>query len=325
MVKRVERNRRNPKFDAAIKELDDKALLLAMTKVAATIREQQVRGLQLLGEVDERKLYLREGYESLWAYCTQALKLSESGASRWTRAMRAVRRDPSLLMKLAVGKISLCVVATLADQPVLMAVAEGKSIREAKEMLAVALFAETGDVAKATAAPIREKIKIKSPDRVAITIEVDERVRAKIERAKEVLNAASLSSVVEKALDLLLDKVDPILRASRRAARSAKSDKVAEAAKPAKAPKPARTRAALSRRTRDAVIARDGGRCTFSTPDGQRCNSRRFLEVDHIQPRSCGGTDDPLNLRTLCSSHHGMFTAATFGDFRRRSPAATRC
>ena len=80
-------------FDAAIKGLDDKALLVAMTKVAATIREQQVRGLQLLSEVDERKLFLREGFESLWAYCTGALALSESGASRWTRAMRADRKS----------------------------------------------------------------------------------------------------------------------------------------------------------------------------------------------------------------------------------------
>ena len=47
-------------FDARIKELNDKDLLLAMTKVASTIREQQVRGLQLLSEVDERKLFLRE-------------------------------------------------------------------------------------------------------------------------------------------------------------------------------------------------------------------------------------------------------------------------
>ncbi len=307
-------------FDSRIKELNDNDLLLAMTKVAATIREQQVRGLQLLSEVDERKLFLREGYVSLWAYCTQALALSESGASRWTRAMRAVRRDGRLLEKLAEGKISLCVVATLADQPVLMKAAEGKSIREAKEMLAVALFAETGEVAKAAAAPVREKIKLKGPGRVAITIEVDERVRAKIERAREVLDAASLSSVVEKALDLLLAKVDPIERAKRRAVCRRKTPSAPRTLS-ARAPA-VRAPSTLLRPTRDAVIARDDGRCTFNSITGHRCKSRRFLEVDHIQPRSCGGTDDPSNLRTLCSAHHRMFTTQTFGDFRRRSLAS---
>ena len=227
-------------FDSAIKTLDDKALLLAMTTVAATIREQQVRGLQLLSEVDERKLYLREGYESLWAHCTLALKLSESGASRWTRAMRAVRRDPGLL-------------------------------------------------------------------------EVDERLRAKIERAKEVLDAGSLLAIVEKALDLLLAKVDPLERSKRRSVR------------PAKAPTPPRKPSALPRRTRDATIARDGGRCTFVSNNGRRCECRRYLEVDHIQHRSCGGSDDSENLRTLCSAHHGLFTRETFGDFRRRSLAAASC
>ncbi len=305
-------------FDARIKELDDRALLVAMTNVAATIREQQVRGLQLLSEVDERKLFLREGYESLWAYCTQALGLSESGASRWTRAMRAARRDASLLEKLAEGKITLCVVATLADQPVLMKAAEGKSIRQAKEMLAVALIAETGDGGKPVSAPARERVKVKGPDRVAITIEVNERVRAKIERAKEVLDAGSLSAVVEKAVDLLLAKVDPIERAKRRSSRPAKAPKMA------KAPKSPRTPSALPSSIRDAVIARDAGRCTFTSHDGHRCESRRYLEVDHIQPRSCGGSDDPTNLRTLCSAHHRLFTTETFGNFRRRSPAAAR-
>ena len=50
---------------------------------------------------------------------------------------------------------------------------------------------------------------------------------------------------------------------------------------------------------RRAVLARDGGVCAA---DG--CQSRRRLQVHHLQPWSRGGRTDPENLVTLCWFHH---------------------
>jgi hypothetical protein len=44
---------------------------------------------------------------------------------------------------------------------------------------------------------------------------------------------------------------------------------------------------------RETIIARDEGRCL-------RCGATEDLTVDHIFPRSIGGTHAPTNLRTLC-------------------------
>lgn len=46
------------------------------------------------------------------------------------------------------------------------------------------------------------------------------------------------------------------------------------------------------------ILRRDGFRCRYcgATPDVSE------LHVDHVQPRSRGGTDDPLNLVTACSA-----------------------
>ena len=47
--------------------------------------------------------------------------------------------------------------------------------------------------------------------------------------------------------------------------------------------------------------------------------------VDHIVPRSAGGTDDPTNLQTLCASCHARKTALFDGGFgRQRREGADR-
>lgn len=59
-------------------------------------------------------------------------------------------------------------------------------------------------------------------------------------------------------------------------------------------------------RTRDAVFARDRGRCTFVGSDGKRCDETVRLHVDHIKPVARGGTNDILNLRLLCARHNQL-------------------
>lgn len=54
----------------------------------------------------------------------------------------------------------------------------------------------------------------------------------------------------------------------------------------------------IDKSTRDAVLARDGYRCQICHVD----RDRHALTVDHIKPRSHGGTDLISNLRTAHKS-----------------------
>src|SRR5262245_12002496 len=96
-----------------IAALSDSALLAQTARAATCERQSTVELLVLLAEVDIRKLYLGLGYPSLFVYCTQALRLSESAAYARITAARASRSFPSILTHLADGSITLTTVSLL--------------------------------------------------------------------------------------------------------------------------------------------------------------------------------------------------------------------
>jgi len=62
------------------------------------------------------------------------------------------------------------------------------------------------------------------------------------------------------------------------------------------------------------VWERDGGQCTFVSVDGHRCEARRWLEIDHIQPVARGGEATAGNLRLRCKAHNQYEAERTFGE-----------
>ena len=57
-------------------------------------------------------------------------------------------------------------------------------------------------------------------------------------------------------------------------------------------------------RLKKEILVRDQC-CQFKNPKtGKICGSKRFLEIDHIQPRFLGGAHTSNNLRVLCKNHN---------------------
>lgn len=63
-----------------------------------------------------------------------------------------------------------------------------------------------------------------------------------------------------------------------------------------------RRRSRLPARVRFEVLRRDRYRCTYC---GRQPRDGAILQVDHVVPRSKGGTDNFSNLRTACSLCNG--------------------
>jgi hypothetical protein len=88
--------------------LPDPELLRKIDSLATTERETAAELVAHLAALELRpSLYAAQGYGSLFAYCTQALRLSEDAACTRIDAARACRRFPQILDLLASGWSSL--------------------------------------------------------------------------------------------------------------------------------------------------------------------------------------------------------------------------
>ena len=83
--------------------------------------------------------------------------------------------------------------------------------------------------------------------------------------------------------------------------------KVESRASPDKGP------ATVSAELRRQVWNRDGGRCTWTGPEGRRCDSGWQVEVDHVDPVGRGGTATLGTLRLLCKSHNLLYAEQVYG------------
>ncbi|MEZ4754990.1 MAG: hypothetical protein R3A13_11925 [Bdellovibrionota bacterium] len=86
--------------------IDSEILELTPVKVK-TEREATLAVLELLSEIDIRKLYLKEGYNSMYAYLTTGLAYSEGAAQRRISSARALRANEKVADKLKSGDVSL--------------------------------------------------------------------------------------------------------------------------------------------------------------------------------------------------------------------------
>lgn len=121
--------------------LANDALLTRVSQLARCEREASADLVAHLAELDLRRLYLGEGFSSMFAYCTAGLGLSEHGAYNRIETARASRSFPLILELLADGAVNLTTLRLLAphltpdNHVALLGAVRGRSKREVEEML----------------------------------------------------------------------------------------------------------------------------------------------------------------------------------------------
>ena len=100
---------------ASLRHLSDGELVARVKSLAAREHDATAFLVAHLAELDTRDVHLRAGYGSLFAYCRDALALSEHEAYHRIEAARAARRFPVILEMLAAGSVNLTTVRLLVS------------------------------------------------------------------------------------------------------------------------------------------------------------------------------------------------------------------
>jgi hypothetical protein len=97
----------------ALHSIPDDELLRRLHELVAQSRRVEADLVAHIGEVDERRLYARSAFPSMFVYCMQALHLSEAEAYRRITVARAARKHAVLLAMLRDGRIHMSGMALL--------------------------------------------------------------------------------------------------------------------------------------------------------------------------------------------------------------------
>lgn len=337
-----------------IPQFTNEHLLQEVKALAARERRVTAQLIALLGELDVRRLYLAEGYSSLFTYCTQCLRLSEHAAYGRIEAARAARRFPRILDLLSDGSITLTTVCLLAthlteeNQQELLPRSIHKSKREVEQQIA-ALRPLPPVPSSIRKLPARTPVlRAESSPGLAPTAQVDAAgLTRSIEPALRVpapLPSAAVAPLaperykvqftvtrethdrLRRVQDLLRHAVpdgDPAVifdRALTLLEAQWQRRKLGHARRPKPPTKPISGSRHVPAHVRREVWERDDGRCAFIGADG-RCPERGFLEFHHVIPFAAGGATTVDNVQLRCLGHNGLEAERFFG---RRGPSVVR-
>lgn len=329
----------------SVRLLSNEQLLADVATVAGRERETTARLIVLLSEIDSRRLYLGEGYSSLFTFCTQRLRLSEHAAYGRIEAARAARRFPVILELLTDGSITLTTVCLLASHlkpgnyREVLEQARHKSKRDIEQLIAAmcprpAVPSVIRKLPEPTApastelepsAAVRPSAGVPvgdvTPHHVPAPLRPTPAILTRLapERYKVQLTIDRVThDKLRQVQDLLRHVVptgDPAVifdRALTVLLQDLERRKLAQVSRPRElAPSMRRTRH-VPAAVRRAVWERDDGRCAFIGTDG-RCSERGFLEFHHVVPFADGGETMLSNLQLRCRSHNAHEAREYFG------------
>ncbi len=306
-----------------MKHLTDELLHANAVQTAEESRRITLKLLKFLNEIERRHLFSKFSVSSLHAYCVSQLKMDDGTAGRHVSAARLLREVPVIEAKIEQGSMTL---TSVAQAGVFFrkesAYGQAFTIDEKRDLVLELENKTTRDVDRflmsQTSVPqihFKERALPRASNLTEVRVCLDDETMAAIERLKEVCSHAlpeqTLAGVLKRALIEALEKSAPekkIARAEQRQQASLKlKNKQVGTGEVAPAPE---SKVEIKRQ----VWLRDGGHCTFTDAEsGERCQSRHFLEEDHVHPKAMGGEFSVSNIRLRCRAHNQRHAIDCYG------------
>jgi len=349
----------------SLRHLADSTLRHALRQLVVSDLDTTALIVAHIAEFIARTLYLEDGYASMYDYCLGELRMSEDVACRRIRAARAARRFPQIFDALADGRIHLTGISLLAphlteeNAQALLAACVHKTKREIQLVLA-ARFPQPdlptfiASLGAAGAAPVTlpspQVVLGQTPAMPDTVVEVGTspahssapaRIDGPVIPVVTPLAPGRFGwqlTVDQETQDLMGDVEDllgPDVRPGDMAAvlkfalRAAKEKllqrKCAQTEQPRRGRHSKADRRHIPANVRRVVWKRDGGQCAFVSDTGHRCEERKDVQFDHIDPYAQGGEATVGGIRLLCRAHNQYEAERTFGaEFMRHKREAAR-
>jgi 5-methylcytosine-specific restriction endonuclease McrA len=335
----------------SLSHLSDPELIRGLSTAVAQHHITTATLLAYIAEVDDRRLYVPAGYPSMYAYCVGELHMSEDAAYKRIRAARAAREFPTIFEAVADGRLHLTAVSRLApyltseNAADLLVEACDRTKAQIEELLArrfpgseslglmVALptpsprgdgelvpepvpqfDCETPRLAPAQVGP-PSKVAPVAAERFLIQATVGRATQEKLCYIEDLLGhelpSGDLAQVLDQSFDALIEKLE--------------KRKFAATRRPRRSRRPSNNPRHIPAHVKRAVWARDGGQCTFVSERGHRCEARKLIEFDHVEPVARGGTATVAGIRLRCRAHNQYAAERAFGaGFMREKREASQ-
>ncbi len=285
-----------------LKNMSDQVLLENTENLVRRERELLGEVLHHFREIERRRLFSQLGYKSIFDYATKKLGYAEDQAARRISAMRLLKELPEIEAKIADGSLTLTnlsMAQTLFRQEGkrmsasmsssgfskgekldFLSKIENKSKREAEKVV----IAHSSEPAQLTP----ERFRAVTETHVEIKFIASNELQEKLGKIKGLLAHShpnmSMAEAISLLCDMAIQKLDP--------AEKAKEQKRTEKTRTEKSSAPDIKRR-ITAGERRQVWKRAGSQC-------RNCGSTHALQIDHIQPKALGGSDEAENLRLLC-------------------------
>ncbi|MBI4406199.1 MAG: HNH endonuclease [Deltaproteobacteria bacterium] len=258
--------------------------------------------ISILQQIDRGKGFRCLGYASLFEYSTKALGLSESHSYALITVCRKSNQVPQLKKAIEEGLINTSQARRITSviTPENQAEWIGKAASLNQKQLEREIIQSNPKEA------VKEMIKPVSPQRMKLVCGIPEKLMQDIERVKDLESqkkrkAVTLEETLQELVSFYLERQDPVKKAQRALTKptlSSPSRREDKQDHPRQTPIPTRIK--------QEVTTRDQGQCTAQTPDGKRCEQKRWIEIHHLHPVAQGGGHTTDNLATLCHHHHKL-------------------
>ena len=277
-------------------------------------RSEEQKLLSVLQQIEAQFVFRELGYSSMFQYCIERHKLSESRAYELIYVSRKCAEVPRLKAAMEAGAVSLSAAkrigSVVTEENAELWISQAATLKQKELERAVATVNPK--------AAVKERIKPVAAERSTLVVGISHSLEKKLARVRELVAQSSakpcdLERALEQMADLFLESKDPVRRAERitqkklAAASKANQHVLSKVAAPARKSPPAvarQTRSPIPTAIRHQVMLRDRAECQGTTPQGTRCGCRQWTDIHHIRPVSLGGSNHPSNLLTLCHSHH---------------------